>query len=69
MSENIVLNVQGMKCGGCENNVRTKLELVDGILSVSASHQNNQIDVEYDPANTNLEIIKAQIQKVGYQVE
>ncbi len=68
MPEKIVLNVQGMKCGGCENNVQSQLKLVDGILSVTASHQANRVSVEYDPAKTNLEAIKAQTEKAGYQV-
>ncbi|MEY3807444.1 MAG: Heavy-metal-associated domain, partial [Pseudomonadota bacterium] len=36
MIESISLTVIGMKCGGCEANVKTELNAIEGVLSVNA---------------------------------
>ena len=48
MSELVSLNVNGMKCGGCESTLQEKLRAVDGVISAIASHQNNTVEIEYD---------------------
>jgi len=48
MTESVSLTVTGMKCGGCEANVTSKLEAIDGVLSVNASSKNNEVNVEFD---------------------
>lgn len=68
MSESVTLNVTGMKCGGCESAITEKLFADDGVMAVTASHQNNVIDVEYDGQLTNLEAIKKIIEAAGYSV-
>ena len=69
MVESIDLNVTGMKCGGCETNVKNKLSSIDGILSVTASSQEKKVSVEYDAAKTSLDVIKAAIRETGFSVE
>jgi len=69
MSESVSLNVTGMKCGGCESNVKNKLQEIAGVLSVSAKHKDNKVDVEYDTAATSLDVIKQAIVEVGYTVD
>ncbi len=41
--------VQGMTCSSCENFLKQTLEMQDGIKEASASHIDQQIDVQYDP--------------------
>ena len=36
MSESVSLAVTGMKCGGCESNVKSKLNSIEGVISVEA---------------------------------
>lgn len=69
MSESASINVTGMKCGGCENTVTTALKAIDGVLSVKASHQDKKIDVEFDPAKTDLDEIEDAITDAGFSVE
>lgn len=69
MSEKIVLTVTGMKCGGCETNISDKLKTLDGILSVSASHKDNKVEVEFDPSQTGIDEIEDTIIDAGFSVE
>ena len=69
MSESATLNVTGMKCGGCESNVKKALGDRDGILSMNASHKDNTVKVEFDGNQISLEKIKKVIMDAGYTVE
>lgn len=68
MIESATLTVTGMKCGGCENNVITKLKTVDGIKSASASSKEKEVKVEFDTIKTSLKAIVNAITDVGYTV-
>lgn len=69
MSESVSISVTGMKCGGCENTVNTALAAIDGVLSVKASHQDKKVDVEFDPAKTDLDELEDAIIDAGFSVE
>lgn len=69
MTESVSLSVIGMKCGGCEANVTGKLKAIDGVLSVSASSKNKEVDVEFDAGKTSLEAIIDAIIEAGFTVE
>lgn len=69
MSESVSISVAGMKCGGCENTVTTALMATAGVISVKASHKDKQVDVEFDPAETDLESIEDIITDAGFSVE
>jgi copper chaperone len=69
MAESIELTVTGMKCGGCEANVKNNLGAIEGVLSVTASSKEKKVGVDYDAAKTNLEAIKAAITEAGFSVE
>ncbi len=68
MTETVVLNVTGMKCGGCENNVKEKLSALAGISSVEADHKANTVEVAYDQETIDLSAIKQAIADAGYVV-
>jgi len=68
MSESVSLDVTGMKCGGCETNVKKKLDTTDGVISVEAKHKENKVDVEFDSAVTNVEAISSVITEAGFVV-
>ncbi len=69
MSETVVLNVNGMKCGGCESNIKETLSAIEGVESVSASHKENTVEVTYDASTTDLDAIKQAITGAGFEVE
>lgn len=69
MSESVSINVNGMKCGGCENTISTALSAMAGVLSVKASHQDKRVDVEFDPSKTDVEAIEDAIIDAGFDVD
>jgi len=69
MSESVSLDVSGMKCGGCETNVKKKLAEMDGVISVEAMNKENKVDVEFDAEKTNVEAISQAITDAGFVVE
>ncbi|MGZ8095166.1 MAG: heavy-metal-associated domain-containing protein [Methylosarcina sp.] len=69
MTESVELAVTGMKCGGCEANVKAKLNSIDGVLSVDASSKDKKVSVEFDEDKTDLEAIKTAIAEAGFTVE
>ena len=69
MSESVNLTVTGMKCGGCETNITTKLSALAGVIAVQAAHQQNSVVVEYDPQAISLDEIEDTITDVGFNVE
>ncbi|PPD41479.1 MAG: mercuric reductase [Methylobacter sp.] len=68
MSESVILNVTGMKCGGCEANVTGKLGELDGVISAKASSQGQTVQVDFNPEKVSLAIIKDAIADAGYTV-
>ncbi|TAN68325.1 MAG: copper chaperone [Methylobacter sp.] len=69
MIESVSLTVTGMKCGGCEANVTSKLNAIDGVVSAKASNKDNQVDVEFDTEKTSLDAIADIIHDAGFTVE
>ena len=68
MADRLTLTVTGMTCGGCENAVRRVVSMVDGVSSVTASHRENKVTVEYDPARATRDTITRAIETAGYNV-
>lgn len=69
MSESASLTVNGMKCGGCENTIVGKVSALAGVVAVKASHKEKRVDVEFDPAQTDLDEIEDVITDAGFSVE
>jgi copper chaperone CopZ len=66
--EKVVLKVDGMTCGSCENAIRETLAGVDGVKLGVADHEKGQAWVAYDPQVANVEVISAAISGLGYTV-
>jgi copper chaperone len=69
MSETIQLRVTGMTCGGCENAVRRSVGQLAGVERVTASHEQERVDVVFDPAKVTRQAIEQKIETIGYHVE
>lgn len=65
MSETLVLKVEGMTCGGCEQSVSKALNLLDGVEEVSASHADGRVEVKGAVERKNVE---AAIEAAGFEV-
>lgn len=66
--EHIDLNVEGMKCGGCESNLKSALAACEGVASVAASHKDKTVAVVFDSGQISLERIKQVVADNGFQV-
>ncbi len=68
MLENILISVTGMKCGGCEANVTSKLSALSGVSSVVANHKTSTVAVEFDDAQIDLDTVSKVITDAGFIV-
>lgn len=64
----IIINVEGMVCGGCENRVINALKSVDGVSEVIADHKTGvvKVSVKDDIAEN---ILKDKIEDIGFNVK
>lgn len=69
MAESVSLTVTGMKCGGCESTVKTKLGEVDGVVSIETNFKENNVTVEFDQESTDVASISKVITDAGFTVE
>lgn len=61
------IDVTGMACGGCEQTVQDAVSALEGISSVTASHESGRVRVEHDDAIDEAAIGDA-IENAGYEV-
>jgi copper chaperone len=64
----VVLDVDGMTCDGCEKAIKAGVENLDGIAAVESSHEEGWTKVKYDSSRTSLEEIEGKIAETGYTV-
>jgi len=69
MADSVKLTVTGMKCGGCEKTVTDTLMAEDGVLKVTASHTENEVEVEFDGNEIEEDDVIECIEKLGFSVE
>ena len=61
------LSVTGMSCNGCEQNVTSALNNLDGVNRVEADHEADTVEVVADDSVTD-DDIHAAIEQAGYEV-
>lgn len=62
------LTIQNLKCGGCANTIITRLNIINGIDTVTVSNDTNSVSFNYsdeNSLNTSIELLS----KLGYPVE
>jgi copper chaperone len=69
MAEFLSLTVTGMKCANCENNLKTKLEALNGVSSVVVSHKEKAVELEFEPEKITEDGIFDVIEDAGFKVE
>ena len=63
----IVLNVKGMMCEGCENRVKKALTVIDGVEQVTANHNTGKVVVTLSK-EISVDTISETIDDIGYEV-
>jgi len=67
MPERRTVDVTGMSCNGCEQNVENALEALDGVRRVEASHEGGTVEVVTDDDVSDDDISNA-VRNAGYEV-
>lgn len=62
----VVYTVEGMGCGGCASSVKTALEQVDGVASVSVSFEAGEATVAWKTAPDDSKVIRV-LTEMGYR--
>jgi copper chaperone len=61
------VSVTDMACTGCEENVESALEALDGVSSVEVDHEADTVEIEADDDVSDDEVAAA-IEDAGYEV-
>jgi copper chaperone CopZ len=61
-----IVPVRGMHCGGCERTVRSAVEGVPGVGSARADFVAEEVEVTFDPGQTDLDAIRAAVRDAGF---
>ena len=62
-SSKIVLNIEGMTCGGCESQINGVLNKTEGVISCNASYKDASVTIIYDKEVTDSEGLSKIISK------
>lgn len=64
----LVINVEGMHCEGCENRIKNAIKEIDGIEEVNANHETGIVNVIVKKS-VNEKEIKDTIEDIGFEVK
>lgn len=64
----IVMKVEGMVCGGCENRVKNALKLVEGVKEVEANHVAGSVKIKV-AEDVQIDTLKEKIEDLGFEVK
>jgi copper chaperone CopZ len=62
----VVVAVRGMHCGGCERSVARAVQALPGVGGARADLVAEEVEVTYDPGQTDLEAIRAAVRDAGF---
>ncbi len=63
----IILKVEGMSCGGCENRIKNAVGMIEGVEKVEANHTTGIVTITAKE-NVSESIIKEKIDDIGFSV-
>ncbi len=64
----IILNVEGMVCTGCEKRVENSLKEIKNVKEVTANHENNRVIIKMED-EADINEIKDRIDELGFEVK
>ncbi len=67
--EDVVLNVEGMTCGGCENAVKAALLKCDGVKEAEVSHKKGKAVVKVEEDEVKTDELIAAVEKTGFSAQ
>lgn len=64
----IIINVEGMSCNGCENRIQNAVKTIEGVENVIANHTNGTVTVTLNK-EVDVDVIKEKIEDIGFEVK
>ena len=64
---NIVLDVEGMVCGGCEKRIQNALSKVEGVKEVVANHITGKVNLTVEDS-FNEKVLEDRISELGFNI-
>ena len=64
---NTTLKIQNLKCGGCANTIKTRLEDLGEVDSVKVNTEENSVSFDYNN-DSNVSEVRTLLSKLGYPV-
>lgn len=64
----MILNVEGMMCTGCEKRIENAVSSIEGISKVVANHENGTVTISLNQ-DVEQKIIKEKIENIGFTVK
>ncbi len=62
------LKVEGMRCGGCAERIRSRIASQSGVQTTDVSFDEARARVLYDPMTINEQLLVDAVQELGYRV-
>lgn len=64
--QEIILNVKGMMCEGCENRIKNALSNTEGIKNIVSNHKEGTVTIT--AVNIDIDKVKEKIEDMGFEV-
>jgi len=68
MTRKVTLKIKGMECPNCSMNLERIEDKLKGVLFAEASYRKEQMVLEYDESLVDMDQIRAEIIRLGYEV-
>lgn len=66
--KSVTLKVEGMRCNGCAEAIRSRIAAQSGVQTAVVSFEQGNARALYDPQATNEEHLADAVNKMGYRV-
>ena len=63
----IIINVEGMMCEGCENRIQNSLKSIEGIKEVKANYKEKTVTIVGE--SVDIDKVKEKIEDIGFVVK
>jgi len=68
-TQHVTLVTPDMSCAHCQQHITSDLSKLPGVSAVSASPETKLVEVEFDPGQLTIEMIKGALSKAGYPAQ
>ena len=63
----VMLTICNTRCAYCSRVIEQKLKSMPGIVDISVSYLTDKVLVQYNPTETNTQVIRESVKKLGYE--